>query len=225
MILTIARTIPARHHQALQALIGLGFEDVDHDDVEVHVRSRPPRVHWTVHYRTPVSELAPELRRQWLTSHPGSDFAPVAEAYRRRRDAAAAAEGKDSVLRRHVDERLSERMSALAYYEIPTVARVAVGIKYLVTMRIPPNLEDLAYPHQLQYRRRGVAMRRAPVVQVVDWLEELVHLAAHEARHVAQFRLGVVKSEVDAERWAAAAVERFRSSRCHTPAISSGPAG
>ena len=220
MILTLAPTIPARHHPALQALIDLGFEDVDHDDVEVHVRSRPPRVHWTVHYRAPVSELTPELRRQWLASHPGSDSAPVVEAYRRRRDAAAAAARTDGALRRHVDQRLGERMSALAYFELPPMARAAVGIRYLVTMRIPPNLEELAYPHELQYRRRGVAMRTAPVVQVVDWLEELVHLAAHEARHVAQFRLGLAKSEVDAERWAAETVERFRSGRCYTPALS-----
>jgi len=218
--LTIARTIPAAHHRALRAGIDIGFEDVDHDDVEVHVRSRPPRVHWTAHYRTPVTQLAPELRRQWLAGHPGSDSAPVAEAYRRRRDAAAAAERMNGTLRRHVDQRLGERMSALAYYELPPVARVAPGTRYLVTMRIPPNPEDLAYPHQLQYRRRGVAMPTAPVVQVADWLEELVHLAAHEARHVAQFRLGLAKSEVDAERWAAAMVDRFRSGRCRTPALS-----
>lgn len=213
MILTIAGTIPAGYHRALHELLDVGFEGVAHHDVEVHIRSRPPRVHWTVHYHSAVADLTPDLRRRWLGAHPGSASAPVAEAYRRRRDAAAAAARVGGTLRRHVDERLGERMSACAYYELPRVARVAAGVRYLVTMRLPRRLEALTYPHELQYRRGGELMRTAPVVQVEDWLEEVLHLTAHEARHVAQYRLGLAKSEVDAERWAAAAVERFHSDR------------
>lgn len=95
--------------------------------------------------------------------------------------------------------------------EFPDIrlARVSAGTRYLVTMRLPRSLDALAYPQQLQYRRAGVVMATAPVVQVRTWLEELVHLAAHEARHVAQFRHNLRKSEIDAELWAARAVERF----------------
>ena len=213
MIVTIAPTIPAVHHQELRALIDVGFADVDHHDVEIHVRSRPPRVRWAVHYRSPVAELPPELRRRWLASHPGTASVPTTRDYRRRRDAVAAAARLGGTLRRHVDDRLRERMSACAYYSLPDVARVAPETRFLVTMRLPRHLEHLPYPEQLQYRRGGVPMPTAPLVQVHDWLEELVHLAAHEARHVMQFRLGLTKSEVDAERWAATALERHRSLR------------
>ena len=125
MILTIAPTIPAVHHQALRALIDVGFANVDHHDVEIHVRSRPARVRWAVHYRSPVAELPPELRRRWLASHPGAASVPTTRAYRRRRDAVAAAARLGGTLRRHVDDRLRERMSACAYYSLPDVARVA----------------------------------------------------------------------------------------------------
>lgn len=214
MIVTITSAIPAGHHQVLRQLVDVGFAGVAHHDVEVHVRSRPPRVGWTVHYRLPVAELPPELARRWLAAHPGATSVDVARSYPRRRDAVAAADRLQGSVRRHVEDRLAERMSACAYYSLPPrLVRVRPGTRYLVTMRLPQRLEALSYPQELQYRRGGVPMPTAPVVQVHDWLEELVHLAAHEARHVAQLRLGLTKSEVDAERWAAAAVERYRSLR------------
>ena len=114
------------------------------------------------------------------------------------------------VVERHVDDPLTEPMSGCAYYELPGVANVADSTRYLVTMRLPRHLGGLPYPATLQYHRRGVVMTTAPRIQVRSWPEEVVHLAAHEARHVHQFRHGLPKSEVDAERWAAAAVRRFR---------------
>ena len=213
MIVTITSTIPAERHQVIRQLVDVGFAGVAHHDVEVHVRSRPPRVAWTVHYRLPAAELPPELARRWLGTHPAATSVDVARTYRRRRDAVAAAERVEGSVRRHVDDRLAERMSASAYYSLPPMVRVKAGTRYLVTMRLPQRLEALSYPQELQYRRSGKPMPTAPVVQVHDWLEELVHLAAHEARHVAQFRLGLTKSEVDAERWAAATVDRYRSLR------------
>jgi len=218
MLVTIAPTIPAVHHSVVSELVGVGFDGVDHHDVEVHVRSRPPRVRWTVHYRVPVDQLAPDLGRHWLSAHPGATSASASRTYRRRGDALAVAGRLGGRVRRHVDERLAERMSACAYYSLPSIARVRADTRYLVTMRLPRRLDALAYPQQLQYRRAGVVMPTAPVVQVSSWLEELVHLAAHEARHVAQFRLGLPKSEVDAERWAASAVEQFRVGYAAEPA-------
>lgn len=91
------------------------------------------------------------------------------------------------------------------------LANVASSTRYLVTMRLPRRLDGLPYPETLQYHRRGVVMTTAPRIQVRSWPEEVVHLTAHEARHVHQFRHGLPKSEVDAERWAAAAVLRFRA--------------
>ena len=210
MLVTIAPTVLPVHHPLVHELVDAGFESVEHHDVEVHIRSRAPRVRWNVHYRVAVSQLDPDVRRRWLAAHPEAISAAASRSYRRRRDALALAEELGGTVLRHVDERLAERMSACAYYSLPSIARVSPGIRYLVTMRLPRDLEGLPYPQQLQYRRAGVAMATAPVVQVRSWPEELVHLAAHEARHIAQFRLGLPKSEVDAERWAARAVEQFR---------------
>jgi hypothetical protein len=211
VLVTIAPTVPPVHHPLVHELVDIGFESVEHHDVEVHVRSRAPRVRWTVHYRVAVSQLDPDVRRRWLAAHPEATSAAASRSYRRRRDAVALAEQLGGSVLRHVDERLAERMSACAYYSLPSIARVSPGTRYLVTMRLPRDLDALPYPQQLQYRRAGVAMATAPVVQVRSWLEELVHLAAHEARHIAQFRLALPKSEVDAERWAAHAVDRHRA--------------
>jgi hypothetical protein len=55
--------------------------------------------------------------------------------------------------------------------------------------------------------------KRAPLIEVHDWREALVVVASHEARHVHQFRHGKPRSEVDAERFAAKALERYRLAR------------
>jgi hypothetical protein len=209
VLVAIARTIAPVHRSAVRELIEVGFEGVEDHDVEVHVHSRAPRVRWTVHYRVPLDQLAPDVRQRWADAHPEATSAAATRAYRRRRDALAAARPLGCHVLRHVDERLAERMSACAYYSLPPIAHVRAGTRYLVTMRLPQRLDALAYPQQLQYRRAGVVMATAPVVQVRSWLEELVHLAAHEARHVDQFRKELPKSEVDAEHWAADAVDGF----------------
>jgi hypothetical protein len=211
----------AGHHDRLRRLVRFGFEGIEDADVEVHIRSRPPRVTYLARFQGPLSVLTEEARQNWLADNPHSTSVPVVHLARRRRDAERAVARFGGIVERHVDDRLAERMSGCAYYELPDVANVANSTRYLVTMRLPRRLEDLSYPETLQYHRRGVVMTTAPRIQVRSWPEELVHLAAHEARHVHQFRHGLPKSEVDAERWAAGAVRRFRSPirPCHTPAI------
>lgn len=51
---------------------------------------------------------------------------------------------------------------------------------------------------------------RSPLIEYRDWREGLVAVAAHEARHIWQYRHGKPMSEVDAERFAAKALDRFR---------------
>lgn len=53
--------------------------------------------------------------------------------------------------------------------------------------------------------------RGAPEFTVADWREALIAVAAHEIRHIAQFRHGLRRSEVDAERAALAALRRWRA--------------
>lgn len=53
--------------------------------------------------------------------------------------------------------------------------------------------------------------KRAPLIEYRDWREGLVGLAAHEARHIHQFRHNKPHSEIDCQRFAAAALKRFRA--------------
>lgn len=79
-----------------------------------------------------------------------------------------------------------------------------------MTLKVPQDLDALAYPVTLQYHRGGVVFPTAPRIQVLDWREEFVHLVAHEAFHTRQFREQLPKSEVAAERWALQSVLRLR---------------
>ena len=53
--------------------------------------------------------------------------------------------------------------------------------------------------------------QRAPLIELADWREGLVALAAHEARHHQQMKLKRRLSEVDAERFAAKQLAIFRA--------------
>lgn len=58
--------------------------------------------------------------------------------------------------------------------------------------------------------RRPYGGKRSPVVECRNWREGLVAIAAHEARHIHQYLHGKPRSEVDCERFAAKALERYR---------------
>jgi hypothetical protein len=77
---------------------------------------------------------------------------------------------------------------------------------FLVQLRIPATLRNRAYPKTYRYPRRATA----PSITVRDWRERLLALAAHEAWHVHQFRHGLPRSEVAAERWALRTLEDWR---------------
>jgi hypothetical protein len=50
----------------------------------------------------------------------------------------------------------------------------------------------------------GVKWKRWPIYVVTDWREALVHIAAHEGRHIAQYVNHRSRSEVDCEEYALA---------------------
>jgi hypothetical protein len=52
---------------------------------------------------------------------------------------------------------------------------------------------------------------RFPFFVFDDWREWLVKLAAHEAKHIEQFRAGAICSEIDCEEYAAERLERWRA--------------
>src|SRR5436190_23925828 len=81
------------------------------------------------------------------------------------------------------------------------------GVRFLVRLRIPATLRNRGYPMTHRYPGR----KTAPWITVRSWRERFVALAAHEACHVRQFRENLRRSEVEAERWALEALDRWRT--------------
>lgn len=207
----ISITRPLSGHDAqLRQLIVAGFAGVDDRDVEIHLRSRPPRVSYRVRSVEPLAVFSAETQHRWLSAHPGATTVPVTRVLPRRAAAERLAARLGGEVERHVDQRLGERLSGCAYEQLPSLARVAPSTQYLVTLKIPVALDALSYPFTLKYRRGGQEMKTAPAIEVHSWPEEFVHLVAHEAAHVDQFRRGLAKSEVAAERWALKVLDRYR---------------
>jgi integrase len=93
-----------------------------------------------------------------------------------------------------------------AYPEPPRRPRTHPATRYLVRLRLPGALRNRGYPKSYRYPRR----KTAPSITVHDWRERLLALVAHEAFHVRQFREGLRRSEVSAERWADSVLRAWR---------------
>jgi hypothetical protein len=93
-----------------------------------------------------------------------------------------------------------------AYPEPPSRPRAHPATKYLIRIRLPSVLRNRGYPQSYRYPR----LKTAPSITVRDWRERLLALVAHEAFHVHQFRGGLRRSEVAAERWAQEVLLRSR---------------
>ena len=68
-------------------------------------------------------------------------------------------------------------------------------------------------PYGIRYGepvRHPYGGKRSPLIELADWREALVAVAAHEARHHYQMSKGKTASEVDAEKHAAKVLARFR---------------
>jgi len=121
-------------------------------------------------------------------------------------------EGFDGVDRAGVEvqvrraRRQGESFTGRAYFTLPSRPRPHPETTFLVKLSLPATLRNRAYPKTYRYWNR----KTAPWITVHDWRERLVALVAHEACHVRQFREGLRRSEVEAERWAASRLETWR---------------
>lgn len=193
-------------HELVDALVRAGFAGAEHADVEVHLKAAAAEVaRWFVRCRDPRGCGRPvNYDADGVRGH----CARTAQAA-----AKLAGDSEEHLEPQQVTVRPTYAYSGRAYPRLPAVARVAAGTRYLVTMKIPadpPGTGD-AYPRISQYRR----YKTAPPVVIHDWTEELVHLAAHEARHTHQFRHGLPRSEIDAEHWAHRQLARHRAGHGH----------
>jgi hypothetical protein len=118
-------------------------------------------------------------------------------------------EGFDGVDATGVEVRLepagrpSRSFAGRAYANVPKSALAGPDVTCLVRLFVPVAPRNRGFPKTYRYRR----LRTAPSITVGDWRQALVALAAHEARHVHQFRNGLPRSEVDAERWSKRVLE------------------
>jgi hypothetical protein len=198
MEITVSSTIRTPHAE-IRALVQDGFADVLDADVEVHVKARGLRRSFVVLCDRSRCPLPHNYRARTGTGEPPGRGHHFAASLGR---AEAIARRHRSPLLRRVAPR-GRGFSGRAYNGVPGIARVGDGVRFLVTIMMPAA-PDAPTARRYPYRWRYARYVRARPVLLQSWQEELVHLAAHEARHVAQFRAGRPASELDAEAWAAA---------------------
>ena len=107
-------------------------------------------------------------------------------------------------------------LGGAAYNGVPEISNAPRAARYLVTLRLgrgrerwplgPINYHFKA-PHETGPRNRF------PFFVCHDWREWLVKLAAHEAKHIEQFRTGAMCSEIGCERFALERLEEWRALR------------
>jgi hypothetical protein len=103
-------------------------------------------------------------------------------------------------------------LSARAYDGVPSISNAPRRARYLVTIKIGNGVRFPVGPHN----RNGKApdevgpRNRFPFFTYADWREWLVSAAAHEAWHIHQYRNGERRSEINCERFAEEALNRYR---------------
>jgi len=114
---------------------------------------------------------------------------------------------RDGVEVQVVATRSSHRFTGKAWLEPPARRERSPETRWLVEIVMPARPSSEGYPLEWRYPK----LKTAPVFVAHDWRDQLFAVAAHEAYHVKQFRMGMRRSEVAAERWAHRALERVRA--------------
>ncbi len=126
--------------------------------------------------------------------------------------------GKDAVEVHVVTNGSRFAISGRAWPELPKSRPVAPGTHYLVQIEMPRRPSGKGYPFVWRYPR----LKTPPELRARDWRERLLAVAAHEAYHVKQFRSGMRRSEVTAERWAERMLADYRDGSSTVGAATNG---
>ena len=175
-------------HDELRGLIGWAMSDLD-DTTEVHVKARALRYCWEVRRR---------LTDGGFHVHGGPKASLVARY------------GAENVAR--FTDWGPYWTSGRAYDGVPEIANVGHGTDRLVTLCVP-NPDAFAcnsYPLERVYRGKEKSSRDWPRLNLTGWCDDVVSVAAHEARHILQFTNGDPASEMDAERYSFARLAEWR---------------
>ena len=100
-----------------------------------------------------------------------------------------------------------------AYSSIPSISNAPAGSRYLITVGIGAP-ERFPFEDGSYTRRNGELVKRRggrwPAETLRNWREALVSVAAHEAKHIEQFREGTSRSEVACQHFSAFMLRRYR---------------
>jgi hypothetical protein len=105
-------------------------------------------------------------------------------------------------------------LGGAAYNGVPEISNAPRGAHYLVTLRLGRGNERWPLgPVNYHFKAPDETgpRNRFPFFVCRDWREWLVKLAAHEAKHIEQFRNRDVCSELSCERFALERLEEFRA--------------
>ena len=106
-------------------------------------------------------------------------------------------------------------LGGAAYNGVPEISNAPRSARYLVTLRLGRGGEQWPLG-PINYHFKSPAetgpRNRFPFFTCHDWREWLVKLAAHEAKHIEQFRTGAVCSEIGCEQFAIERLELWRAS-------------
>jgi hypothetical protein len=103
-------------------------------------------------------------------------------------------------------------LSARAYDGVPSISNAPRRARYLVTIKVGNGVRFPVGPHNRNGKMPDEVgpRNRFPFFTYADWREWLVSAAAHEARHIHQYRHGERRSELDCERFAEKVLNRYR---------------
>jgi hypothetical protein len=99
-----------------------------------------------------------------------------------------------------------------AYDGVPSISNAPRAARYLMTIKLGNGASFPVGPLNRNGKSPGEVgpRNRFPFFTYADWREWLVACAAHEARHIHQYRHGTRRSEVDCERFAEETLDRYR---------------
>jgi hypothetical protein len=107
----------------------------------------------------------------------------------------------------------SNGLRGYAYSGVPGIANVYNDVEYLITIRIPPDSNQL--PKKALSKVKRIQRLWPNAIPLEDWRDCLLLVAAHEFRHVWQYqrtrRSGQRgKGEYDAEKFAMTRLNEYR---------------
>lgn len=107
-------------------------------------------------------------------------------------------------------------LGGAAYNGVPEISNAPRAARYLVTLRLgrgPERWPLGPINYHFQTPAQTGPRNRFPFFVCHDWREWLVKLAAHEAKHIDQFRAKAICSEIGCEHHAIARLEEWRATR------------